>query len=187
MVGADEFARLNLPVVFLAFFLSLALLCGGFWLYNEFVIVRPLEQELSALPQVRQVWLGKNNDRFVIKLELVSVENLKDALGEIKETISLASGQYVLQIKDRRNDYLEELWRQGQFAVEEAAVLGNLTEMHSSLQKEWRRAGLDRWLIEMDRENLYIQLQQGQFYLYEVVPRQQPYPALALEVTTDDA
>ena len=59
--------------------------------------------------------------------------------------------------------------------------------MHSSLQKEWRRAGLDRWLIEMDRENLYIQLQQGQFYLYEVVPRQQPYPALALEVTTDDA
>ncbi|HHX49874.1 MAG TPA: hypothetical protein GX711_00355, partial [Clostridia bacterium] len=47
--------------------------------------------------------------------------------------------------------------------------------------------GLDRWLIEVDRENFYIQLQHGQSYLYEVVPRQQQNPAPNLEVTSNDS
>ena len=179
--------RLNLPVIFLVFFLSIALLSGGLWLYNEFVVIRPLEGELSALPQVRQARLAKIDGQLVINLELGQVDNLKCTLGEIKDIISLEPGKYALHIKDDRTKYLEELWRQGQFAVEEAAVLGNLTEMHGSLKEEWQKAGLDRWLIEVDRENFYIQLQHGQSYLYEVVPRQQQNPAPNLEVTSNDS
>ena len=76
--------RLNLPVVFLAFFKPRPFM--RVWLYNEFVIVRPLEQELwHCLRSGKFGW--ENNDRFVIKLELVSVENLKDALGEIRRPL----------------------------------------------------------------------------------------------------
>jgi len=79
-----------------------------------------------------------------------------------------------LEIRDQRNPYLFRLWRENRLVLEEAAVLGNLTEMQALLEHNLGQSQLDSWLLEADRENLYLQFHAGDHYLYEIIPRYHP-------------
>lgn len=165
-----NFSRFNIATIFLVFVLTLGLLLGGRWAYQEFGVMKPLKKSLADAPIIKETVIKNEGTKLTIELELGEVQSLYESVREIEELLP-QKGSFNLVIKDQRNDYLKSLWSQSRFPLEEAAALGNLTEMREQLKKNLGEAKLDRWLLEVDGDNLYLQMHADNAYLYEIVPR----------------
>jgi hypothetical protein len=165
-----DFPKFNPAKIVLTFVLTLALLLGGRFAYQEFGVMGPLKKSLSSAPVVKEAVIFSEGNKTVIQIELGKVSSLQTAIKEITGLLPMDDG-YVLAIEDRRNEYLTRLWQENRFALEEAAVRGNLTEMQALLNKNLAQAQLDSWAVEVDEQNLYLQLHVGEHYLYETVAR----------------
>lgn len=153
--------------------LTLALLAGGYWLYQRFLVEKPLADALHQLPEVMDWSLRKDKDKKVLIVELASVSNLKESSNAIKDTAEHFLGKEAVEIHllDRRSSELEKVMYAVQFPLYEALVQGNFTHMAEFIRIEAENAKLSRYQIYIDESYLYIQLHQGQNYLYEIVPR----------------
>lgn len=165
-----NFSKYNLGIICLSFILTLGILLGGRWVYQEFGVMGPLQKNLAETPAVTESMIETDGGKLNIELKLGEIQSLNQSLQDIKKILPKDS-KYNLTIKDRRNNYLEGLWTKNRFALEEAACLGNLTEMQGLLEANLEEADLERWLLEVDEENIYLQMHEGKAYLYEIVQR----------------
>ncbi|NLL19291.1 MAG: hypothetical protein GX262_09745 [Clostridia bacterium] len=165
-----DFSKYNPAKIVLTFILTLGLLSGGRFAYQEFGVMGPLKKSLASTPVVKEAVIFSEKNQTVVQIELGKVSSLQASIREITKLLPMDDG-YVLDIEDRRNEYLTRLWQENRFALEEAAVRGNLTEMQALLNENLAQAQLDSWLVEVDEQNLYLQLQAGDHYLYEIVTR----------------
>lgn len=165
-----DFPKYNWPKIALTFVLTLALLLGGRFAYQEFGVMGPLKKNLANTSAVKEAVIFPEGNQIVIQIELGEVTSLQTSVNEITQLVPM-DDSYILDIVDRRNDYLTSLWRENRFALEEAATLGNLTEMQALLNDNLAKAEIDSWSVEVDEHNLYFQLHAGEHYLYEIVAR----------------
>lgn len=168
-----DFKNLRIPLILMAALVTLAVLFGARFAYQRVRTDSPLSTAMSSIPGVRDYDLRKDSDGYVLSLSVGPVKSLR-------ETVDAASGvarQYGkaplagIELKDKSDVKLREVYYQMHFVIEEAAVRGNFTEMKDRTDRLAARAGLRQHRIEVTDGQLYVQLQGDGAYLYRIVNR----------------
>ncbi|NLW07257.1 MAG: hypothetical protein GX039_04665 [Clostridia bacterium] len=169
-----NFKGWRLHFIIFAFVVSLTLLLGGNWLLRHLSQEKPLTDALLENKTVEAVAIDSTGAILEIRVKLRPVDNLQRAYQEIETSIRKVYDQpgVKLVIQDQRSPALEKLWLTSQYAIYEAAVQGNFTKMATAVDQLARQAGLDNYAVNIDANNIYLQLSEGENYLYQVVPRQ---------------
>jgi len=166
---------LRIPVILLALVAGLVVFFGARWLYNKFSLEEPLAGALKASPAVQSFEIEKGRTAIRIIVHLAPTANLKETYHELYRQAQSVLGRQRFEIKivDNRDEKLNRVFYSGQFAVYEAIKRGNYREMIKELEAEAAKAGATA-AVFLDQENIYVQLQDNEHYLYEIIPRREP-------------
>ena len=160
-------------LITVAFAMALAGLIGGWSLAHNLQVEKPLAGQLKALPGVRNYRITPAADGEQ-RLEL-SLERVPD-LEQLMDRVAATIGKYQkapigeIVIHDARAG-LEQVYYQLRFSLEEAMATGRYTRLRSDLGDLSRRFGLHRAQVYLGQRFVYVQLEKGPKYLYEVLPR----------------
>lgn len=166
-----NFSKFNIAKIAFSFILTLGFLLAGRLIYQEIGIVEPVRKDVMTVSEVHQVEVIAEQDGVLtVIVEMGEVDSLKSSYQKIKQHLPLQKLNQ-LEINDRRNDYLTNLWRETHFALEEAATIGNFTEMQQLIEDKLAKENIEHWQLEIDGDNLYLQMHDNGYYLYEIIPR----------------
>jgi hypothetical protein len=65
----------------------------------------------------------------------------------------------------------KEIWHIIHFSMEEAVITGEFTRMAETIDRIVEASDLTYHWVSVDRDNVYLYLEKGDSYLYQVVPR----------------
>lgn len=168
-----QWQGIKIHVVVVSVIIALAVFFGAHWLYNSLNFREPLKKELNAHDLVTDYRIEEDkNGSYRVLVSIKETGNLMLAYLQVYESVQEVMGnqQFVIKLVDHRDDLLNEIYNEGQFAVQEAMVQGNFREMARTLNESARRAGVSCEVF-IDDNNIYWQMRHGEHYLYEVVPR----------------
>ncbi|MGE5581684.1 MAG: hypothetical protein ACM3X9_04015 [Bacillota bacterium] len=166
--------NLHIGLIVLAFVITVGALFGGEFLTTKFKVVDPLKRDLQTVKAIKDFSVKQGKDGMVISLRLRKVDNLQKVLDYVEQRAEFYYNLPVktFKISDQRNTYLEEVRYQLSFYLEEAAVSGHYIQLKQELDS---CRGV-RAKAYFSQNNIYLQLEKGANYLYEVIP----VPAKAL-------
>lgn len=152
--------------------LTVAVLLGGHLAYIRLFVEKPLLRSLEQIAGVEKVRLSQADDRYVVTLELARVNDLAQVYRRAEELSreSLGPGNFLLKVADKRNPALENLYYRVHYYVEEALAQGNFSVAAEKIAAAAKSAGVkERFYV--DEDHVYLELVQGENYLYEVRSR----------------
>lgn len=124
---------------------------------------------LSQSQQIPGVISAKVENNHGLKEMVVVTDHLKN-LRQASQTLVKLADEIPIRFKDRKNDTLEKLFSQIQFAIQEGIARGNFTEMAQQIRILTEKAEVQLEL-EMDNDAIYVILNQGDAQLIEVIER----------------
>lgn len=171
-------SRVRLVPVLVIAFMTLAVLFGGWKAYDHFKLLQPLQSNLTSIAGVSSVNLNEVSDGGPIVIQLGPVQKLKDGdlqqtYQEIVSNIRTSMATDVLPtIVDHHNEALVNASESYNFIFNEGIAKYNYSEMKAKVEA---LAKADHIAIRMtmDQSNLYVQMSQGSYYLYEIIPLHQ--------------
>lgn len=100
------------------------------------------------------------------------VDNIQDNYGDINQALKarLNGKNYQLEISDQRSQDLQELFNSLQPALYEALADNRFIWLNEQLAEKTAAKGMNHAMY-IDKEQLYLQIWDGQHYLYEVIER----------------
>lgn len=153
---------------------TLAVLLAGYTFYNKFIIQEPLINALSDTLSVNEVRVEKENSKYQITVALDKVDNLQSEFAKLDEIAAfhLASREYDLQVSDARDKQLTDFYAQLQPFIYEALAKDNYIwlneEITTQIENKYRDVDFQFFI---DAEMIYLQFDNGQETLYEIIPR----------------
>ncbi|GAW91542.1 hypothetical protein [Calderihabitans maritimus] len=169
---------LKIPVIILTAILTFGLLLGGQWLYTHYQVEQPLAAQLERVNGVDDYYIQKKNAKLLVSVSLAPVNNLMHTYREIEQAVrEVFPGKSIeLIVKDRRNKLLERAWYESQFAVHQAVAQGSYVEMARVIEEVSNKYNIERYAVNIDQDNIYVQFHKDEVYLYEIVSRRRPIP-----------
>ncbi len=147
-------------------FLIFGVLLGGKIIYQKQwvdVSILSKSQEIPGVVSSKVVSKNSLKEMVVVTDQLTNLRQASQALKKLADNVPI-------RFIDQRNDSLDKLFGQIQFALQEGIVLGNFTEMAQSVRAQAEKEGVQIEL-EMDNEAIYVILNQEQAQLIEVIER----------------
>lgn len=159
-------------VALMTLILTLGILIGGYSLYTVYGIKKPVENRIAALASVSAVQIEKEKNQYYVEVKLGQVGDLQSVYTSLEEATNhrMAQGNYELKILDHRNDRLTELYGRLQPAIQQAIARQEYVWLDTRLSQETESLGMTYRLL-VDEDNLYLQIADGSYYLYEIVER----------------
>lgn len=164
---------IKIHVVVVSIILALAAFFAAHWLYDNLNYREPLKKKLQANELVTGYELSDDESGvFRVSVSIKETDNLMLSYQQVFESVQLVLGNrdFTLELVDRRDDLLTDVYNQGQFAIQEALVRGNFRDMAGTLNEIARRSGAES-TVYIDDSNIYWQMRHGEYYLYQVIPR----------------
>ncbi|MDA8221720.1 hypothetical protein [Desulfosporosinus sp.] len=153
-------------IISLAGFLIFGLLLGGKVVYQKKWVDVSILSQSQQIPGVVSAKVEDNNS---LK-EMVVVTDQLTNLRQASKTLIKVANNVPIRFVDHRNDSLEKLFGQIQFALQEGIARGNFSEMAQNVRIQAEKEGVELEL-EMDSDAIYVILNQGQAQLIEVIER----------------
>lgn len=177
---------IRIHIVVISLLTGLAVFLGVQWLYNSLNFQKPLQEALSRQQLVEAYQIEDAGDMYKITITLRETGNLMETYNLIYSEVEQVMHQrtFEIQLVDKRNGRLKNIFNQGQFAIHEALVMGNFTKMAGVLNDYARKAGVES-KVYIDDYNIYWQMRDGSYYLYDVVPRKASTGAAPVGVALD--
>ncbi|HHY47342.1 MAG TPA: hypothetical protein GX506_08620 [Firmicutes bacterium] len=171
-----RFKGLNILVIIIAFGVTFAGLVGASGIGYRLGTERPLESFLKSRPYVSRYRTINAGQGMRLEIEMGRGADLPSAYRELVDGVYRITGNRNVQLvlHDRRDQHLSQAYHEMHFAIQEAIVTGQFTLMNSRLHAIAGRYGIARYSVTVDAGNIYVQLADGDHYLYEVVPRAVP-------------
>ena len=160
----------RIAVFAVALLVSLGVFFGGYTLDRE-LTDRNTRAGLTALGG-GPVNLDRQGKVTVISVEPGQVDNLQETWKSLSEFIErdTAKDNYRIIIQDKRNSHLKEAFDQLQPAVYEAAANNTFVALQHQLAEYLGGKDIN-YRFYIDNERLYLQMQDGDYYLYQVIER----------------
>jgi len=163
-------SRIRFVPVLVVMAITLSLLFGGWELYRTYGLVLPLEDQLKQNQAVTTVESVVNGQERTIKVALTAVEDLQTTYESLATTIEESLGQQVkIDLVDQRNDALKQAFREVQPILYGGMAKGEFSQMIDGASQKLQAAGYQP-TITMNDQNIFVQIKDGDKYLYEVLP-----------------
>lgn len=164
--------KLDIRIIVAVVAVSFLIVTMGQFLYQKFYINTPLTEELRQVQGVNDVKIEEINGKKNIAISLGRIDNLQNSylmMGEIVKKKEGNTGKLV--ILDNPSSYMEDVYREMNFSIQDAIVNGSFADMYDDLEKVAKEKNLRDWTIYIDQDNIYLQIQDQDNYLYRVIPR----------------
>jgi hypothetical protein len=155
-------------LIVLAFLVTVGALFGGQALTAKLKVEDPLQKDLHRMKAIRDYKVKEDKDGLIVTVKLQKVDDLQQILDYVQQKVVGYYNQPIksFQIIDQRNHDLENLRYQLSFYLEEAIVSGHYIQLKTALES---CPGV-KAKAYFSQYNLYLQLEKGRNYLYEVLP-----------------
>lgn len=160
---------LRLWLVLLAFVSTVGVLFGGQKLVAKYRAEDPTRRAVEAIKEVRDFEVKQVADGLTVELKLDKVGNLESLLDEIKQKVETYYHQPVRNFKltGRPDQKLQQLRYDISFYLEEALVSGRYIQLKEAL--DGYQSVKAR--VYLGTDFIYLQLENGDHYHYEAIPR----------------
>ncbi|KAF1084603.1 hypothetical protein SPSYN_02381 [Sporotomaculum syntrophicum] len=162
----------KIHVVAVSMLVALAAFFGAQWLYTSLNFQQPLKKELDSNQQIINYQIKEKDAVYTIVVTLRETADLRQTYCLINERMQDIMGKrpFIIELDDRRNERLTDVYNKGQFAIHEAMVKGNFREMSDSMNQYARASGVQS-KVYIDSDNIYWQMKDEAYFLYAVIPR----------------
>ncbi|MFC4078035.1 hypothetical protein [Salinithrix halophila] len=163
------------PIAVVSLVVSLFLLFGGYFAYQKFQIESPMEKAISQTSHIRDYSLQIQPEKITVRLMAKPSFSLQqDYIPLRRKLTDLADDRKLsLKLEDKAGGELKEAWNRMNFGVKEGIALQRYTQIPQAVSKEADTKGI-RSHVMMDDRYLYIELRQGNQWLYRVLPLHKP-------------
>ena len=160
--------NLQIGLIILAFLVTIGALFGGQALTAKLKVEDPLQRDLHQMKAIRDYKIKEEKGGLTVTINLQKVDDLQNVLDYVQQKIGNYYNEPIKNIKivDHRNHDLESLCYQLSFNLEEAIVSGRYIQLKAALDS---CQGV-KAKAYFSQNNMYLQLEKGRNYLYEVLP-----------------
>lgn len=156
----------------LALVICLAVFTGLFHLYQDRMIERPIREQITQSLKTDHVEVAKNGGVYTIEVKLKQAGNIKDDYALVDEAASkkIKGENYTISLVDHRTKELQQDYDDLQLRIYEAMAKDN----YLWLEEQIKSQALGRkyqYKIYLDKDKLYLQIQNQNGFLYEVIDR----------------
>ena len=166
--------RHKITIITISFLAVLALAYPIEQLIYDRTIIQPLTDELLQMTDIESITVKGPRGKKILEVILVESANLQQAYSMIETTASkyLQDNLSIIELKDRRNELLQSIYNRFNFSIQEAIMTGNFSVLEEHfqtiLEDEPRPI---RYNLYVDFDNVYIQIEDGKYILYEIEQR----------------
>jgi hypothetical protein len=153
---------------------SIAVLFGGWHLYRDFAVEKPLNRVALSANGVQSAETVMTNEQVVLNLKLDANADLADIYRKLKREGATRIGdrKLTLNVKSATTGKLEEAWRSSLLDVAESMENRRYSGIREAMEKlSDRYPGIEA-AIDLDEDNVYIRLKDGTAAKYILLPRQ---------------
>jgi hypothetical protein len=170
-----QLMKLRLIIVLSTMTVASILLFGGWSVYQENGVKKPLIQSIQQFEGVQDVSAIISRDNIHVTVQLAPATPLRYTFQQIASIAEESWPERDLQVDLNGNEHesLTQWWSLALFDVAQAMEARQYTEIPRRLQELANQDGLTV-ITEMDDRNVYITLNQHQFSKYIVLPRIAP-------------
>ena len=163
-------------IVAISIFLTLTVLGGSHFLWQQYIVDKPLFEVLQAIDGVETLHLDnsdKNESTRNIHITLNNVTNLQKTYQSLNNSLINILGlyKYKIIIDDHRTPELEQLYYSMHYSIQEAIFTGKFGVMAEIIQEKALAANT-KAQVYVDASYIYVQLISNNGNLYMVLPRQ---------------
>lgn len=147
---------------------TLAVLLGGYNLYNKIMVEKPVTAQLTALPTVKSAKISKVDKVYLIQLQLEQVENIQDSYTQIESTIdgNIKNHKYNIEIQDAGSKELSQFYSD----LQPVLYQGLSAQQYLWLEEQIKARSSDKGIesrLYVDDKRVYLQLEDAGSYLYK--------------------
>jgi len=156
--------------VFLSLILTLGLLFGGWFMYQQFYVQRPIEEFIVSKQQVVLKEMDIHKVPVTVELDFKDPNTFAMDFKEIKQFIASKTNKPVEIRIPPAGEEMKKLWEEEYFFIAEAIKKQEYSEIPKIIEKVEKERQLEKSVTRMDQENIYVYLQKGSDHLYAVLP-----------------
>lgn len=162
-----------IPVIITAA-ISVAVLFGGWAIYNQVAVAAPIEEAIADVPGIVNSAKPKmTNEQVTIDVTLSQDANLREIYHSIilngKDVIG--NRELKLDVRNESNKVLDDYWYQALFEVAEAMENKSYSDIPQALDAAAKENPAIQATTEMDENNVYITLRSDDAVKFIVLPR----------------
>ncbi len=147
---------------------TLAILLGGYNLYNKYLVENPLSVQLTTLPTVKRAKVTNVDKEYLIKLQLEQVDNIQDSYTQIESTIKskIKNDKYKIEIQDTGSKELSHFYNELQPVLYQGLSGQQYLWLDEEIKERSNGKGIESQLY-VDEKRVYLQLEDADSYLYK--------------------
>lgn len=160
----------------ISFLVTLVLLFGGFWGYQQVLIKKPIVAFLAGQQEVQLADIHVNPSKVDINLTVANpgqdffIRKYPDLLTGLKQK---ANGKTLqVHLSDQPNDRLQTAWDQMAFGIREGIARQTYSQIPETVKK-WADKNEVEYHLKMDEESVYIMLRDGDHFLIRTIEIQE--------------
>lgn len=163
--------QLNIATVIIALIISLSLMLCGQYFYEKYYVKKSLEKKITRVIKIKELRIEKEEQPPTVYLRTSQISDLQTVYQRVEKIVLQELGpDYRLVFLDERTPKLMEVYEKSQFSIQEAIATGSFQRMYLSVQN-LAQANHVSYRLTVDSYNVYLQLQDKDGYLYEVIQR----------------
>ncbi|MFV9510654.1 hypothetical protein [Tepidibacillus sp. LV47] len=163
----------NWLLTFVVFIISLIVLFGGSFLYQDFRIEKPIKEAINEIKGVKLQQIQLDKEKVILTLDVSNIDNFVNTYHQIEERVVPIIGKRELQLhfESNQDQALLHAWNQAYFDVAQAIDKNEYSTIPTVVKKIKSQAHLDKVGYGMDEKSVYIDLHAGDKSLYVILPR----------------
>lgn len=166
--------QLRKTTIGLSLLATLALLFGGWFLYQKLEVEEPLRAEIGQLQSATLNGMEIGRDKIEIDLNVTQPELFPQEYRELMLNTTKVVGDIPVEIRvSNQSEMMNEIWQSGQFVFKEAIDLHQYSRIPQMVDAWKADHELDEASALMDDSNIYIYMKKGTEDFYAIVPRSQ--------------
>lgn len=158
--------------IFVSMLTTIALLFGGWFLYQKVNVEEPIRTQVGQLASFSLNELKVEKEQIEINLTVKKPDTLPEDYAKLMKTISkIAPGKHVDITFTNQDDQLKQVWASGLFAFTEALDLHQYSKIPALIEEIKATNRLDFAQSHMDEERIYVYLKRGKSEYFVIVPK----------------
>lgn len=154
-------------------FISLALLFGGWNIYQYLIVQKPADESINKIKGVSVTELKMDRDLLEVNLRFDQIDGFQNTYNKIEEELLPYKKNRTLEIHvlNQGNDQLTRAWEKSYFSIAEAIDQQKYSQIPETLESMKENYQLEEVAYSMDDRYIYIDLHQNDDSLYILLPR----------------